>query len=915
MATRLIHLIVYRPTVLVALLACITAFFAYHARQIDYDSSIESLLPQDDPERAYYEQVIQQFGNDEAGIIGLIADDVYTPAVLEKLKRITEALQEVPEVQGVRSLANAEDIIQSVAQETTRLLPHIPPSAEEIAALKQKVLEQPIYLKTFVSEDGRAAGISISFKPMTTDEYVRRRVDDKIQAIVDREQGPEQLYYTGLPHFKAYSAKAMAEDMRTLLPIGLLLIIGVLFISFRSLRGVLLPTVTVIVSLIWTLGLMVMAGGRLSIGTLALPLLILVLGVAYSLHVIATYYEVAERGRRVEEVVQDTVRMVTAPVFLAALTTAVGFLALLVNEIVSIREMGLYAAVGITFAFAHSVILTPALLTFFRLPDRAGDAVAPRLHSTLQGLVRGVIRRRTVILISSATIGLLSLWPIPSLRVGSNFLSVFSEQHPVRQAADVVGQHLAGSMGFYVVIDGAEEGIMRRWETLRRIKDLQNYVDSLPGIEKTLSLVDAAELVEKGVHAIPPLEGETAEAAKPPLFWDDPAQLEGIFQFFALIPNTISHLVDYPKYSRTNMLVQTSLASPGDIAATVEKISAYANTHFPSELQAHPTGKLILQTRTASDLITGQIQSLSLTAIVIFILLAAMFLSVRIGLLAMIPNLFPIVVFFGLMGVTGAVLSPSTSIIASVVLGLAVDDTIHLMTRLSKQVRATSEEDQALLQTFSTVGKPAFYTSVLTFLGFITLCLSTFIPLREFGILSAVTVLVVFVGDIVLLPALLTTTRIITLWDLLYLKLGREPHRTISLFAGLRPLQAKIVTLMGELQVFPPGHTILRRGDTGNEMYVLLNGAADVFIAANGAPRRVRTLTRGDVFGEMGLIRRHERTADVVATEEVEVLMVNERFLNRLKRRYPRIATEIFFNISKILSDRLEDANRLLLKT
>ncbi|MGE0679743.1 MAG: MMPL family transporter [Candidatus Binatia bacterium] len=913
MTARLIHFIVYRPALLLVLLSCITVFFAYHARHIEYDSSIESLLPQDDPERAYYEQVIQQFGNDEAGIIGLIADDVYTPAVLEKLARITEALQQIPEVQGVRSLANAEDIIQSVAQETTRLLPNMPPSAAEISALKQKVVEQPIYLKTFVSLDGRAAGISISFTPMTTDEYVRRGVDDKIQEVVDREQGPEQLYYTGLPHFKAYSAKAMAEDMRTLLPIGLLFIIGVLFVSFRSLRGVLLPTVTVIVSLIWTLGLMVLAGSRLSIGTLALPLLILVLGVAYSLHVIATYYELAQRDRRVEDVVQDTVRVVTAPVFLAALTTAVGFLALLVNGIVSIREMGLYAAVGITFAFALSVILTPALLTFFRLPQRADAGAALGIQSALQWLVGRVIRHRSVILISSALIGLLSLWPIPSLRVGSNFLSVFSEQHPVRQAADVVGRHLAGSMGFYVMIDGAEEGIMRKWETLHRIKDLQSYIDSLPGINKTLSLVDAAELVEKGVHAIPPLEGEPP-AVKPQPFWEDPTQLEGIFQFFALIPTTIAHIVDYPKYSRTNMLVQTSLSSPSDIAATVEKISAYANEHFPPELRAHPTGKLILQTRTASDLITGQIQSLSLTAVVIFILLAVMFLSVRIGFLAMIPNLFPIVVFFGLMGVTGAVLSPSTSIIASVVLGLAVDDTIHLMTRLSKQVRATTDEGQALLQTFSTVGKPAFYTSVLTFLGFMTLCLSTFMPLREFGVLSAVTVLVVFVGDIVLLPALLTTTRIITLWDLLYLKLGREPHRTISLFAGLRPLQAKIVTLMGELQVFPQGHPILRRGDTGNEMYVLVNGTADVFIATNGAPRRVRTLTRGDVFGEMGLIRRHERTADVVATEDVEVLMVNERFLNRLKRRYPRIATEIFFNISKILSDRLEDANRLLLK-
>lgn len=909
---RLIHLIVYRPALLVVLLAGVTAFFAYYAQHIEYDSSIESLLPADDPEKTYYEEVIQQFGNDEAGIIGLVADDVYTTAVLEKLKRITAAIKQIPEVQGVRSLTNAEDIITSVAEEKTLLVPHLPLSEAETAALKQKIIEQPIYLKTLVSKDGRAAAISISFTPMTTDEYIRRGIDDKIQAILDREQGPEKLYYTGLPHFKAYSAKAMAQDMRKLLPVGLLLIMGVLLISFRSLRGVILPTLTVVVSLTWTLGIMVLAGSRLSIGTLALPLLILALGVAYSLHVVSTYYELARPGRSVTDVVQDTVRMVTAPVFLAALTTAMGFLSLLVNKIVSIREMGMYAAVGITVAFLLSVVLTPALLAFLQLPRRAGDEDSPRMRAVFAELVRWVIRHRGVVLIGSAIISLLSLLPIPSLKVGSNFLSVFAKDHPVRQAADVVGRHLAGSMGFYVVIDGAEEGVMRKWETLRRIKDLQHYIDSLPGINKTISLVDAAELVEKGVQAVPPLEGEPKAApTTQQTFWEEPSQLKGIFQFFALIPKTIAHIVDYPKYSRTNMLVQTSLSSPAEVSATVEKIAAYAAEHFPPELQVHPTGKLILQTRTSSNLILGQIQSLSLTAVVIFILLAAMFLSLRIGILAMIPNLFPIVVFFGLMSVTGAVLSPSTSIIASVVLGLAVDDTIHLMTRLSKRVRTTSEEEQALLQTFSTVGKPAFYTSALTFLGFITLCLSTFVPLREFGFLSAVTIVVVFLGDIVLLPALLSTTRIITLWDLLYLKLGHDPHRTISLFAGLRPLQAKIVTLMGELQTFPQGQPILLRGETGNAMYVLVNGAADVFISANGDSRRVRTLTRGDVFGEMGLIRHHERTADVVATEDVEVLMVNERFLNRLKRRYPRIAAEIFFNISKILSDRLETSEQM----
>jgi hypothetical protein len=228
------------------------------------------------------------------------------------------------------------------------------------------------------------------------------------------------------------------------------------------------------------------------------------------------------------------------------------------------------------------------------------------------------------------------------------------------------------------------------------------------------------------------------------------------------------------------------------------------------------------------------------------------------------------------------------------------------MTRLSAEIRATANQEVALLRTLSTVGKPALYASLIFFLGFLTLSLSTFVPIQEFGLLSAATMVVGLVSEIALLPALLATTPIITLWDLVYLRLGKDPHKTIPLFEGLRPIQAKIVTLMGQLKTFARGQRIIRQGEVGNEMYVLINGAADVYINAV----YIRTLRRGDVFGEMGLIRHHERTADVVATEDVEVIAVNERFLSRMQRRYPRIGAKIFLNIAKILSDRLQDAQR-----
>src|SRR5256712_4922049 len=906
---RVYHLIVYKPKSVLFLILLLTGFFAYHARHIRLDSSVDSLLPQEDPEKHYYNEVRQLFGSDEIGVIGLVTDNVYTPEVLQKLKRLTEEVKKIPAVKSATSLANAQDIVASVAEESTLLVPDVPRTAIGWDALKEQVNDVPVYVKNLVSPDGHAAAIIITFlDTISDDEFLRRGINETIQAIVDKESGPERLYYTGLPYFKTHLAKSMREDLTRFVPLTLFLIVVILFVSFRSLRGVLLPTLTVVVSLTWTLGIMVLAGSRLSLGSIALPPLLLVLGTMYSLHVVAEYYELAQPGRSAREVVLETLQKTSAPTFITALTTILGFLSLLVNSIVSIREMGIYASVGITVAFVLSLVLIPALLVLLPLPTRTEEVFSPVLSAALQRVTQTDIRHRGGIIVACSLISVLCTWLSFSIQVDSNFQSFFRETDPIRQATDAINRHLAGSTAFYVVIDGEQKNAIKKWDTLWRIKTLQLYIDSLPGVEKTISFVDYCEMLDRGLQEIPSEEKRLSNSSleDQKTFWENPSQLAEVMQLVYLNANNISGVVNHPDYSRTNILVRTTLSRASDVAAAVEKIRLFAQKTFPPELTVHPTGTLILHTRTRGSIVTGQIESLALSTGVIFVLMSALFLSIRLGIIAMIPNLFPLLVFFGLMGATGAVLSLSTNIIASIALGINIDNEIHLMHRLSAEVRTTPDQEQALLRTLSTVGKPAFYASVLLVLGFFALCFSTLVPIQEFGYLSAVTMLVSLGADLMLTPALLATTRIITLWDLLYVKLGKDPHKTIGIFADLRPYQAKIVALMGELKAFPRGHAIIRRGEVGTEMFVLLNGRAEVRVNSAGQIRRLWEVKRGDVFGVTNLIRSEERVTDVVALEDGEVLAMDERFLPRLWR-YPRIAARIFFNISSFLLDLLQD--------
>jgi hypothetical protein len=907
---RLYDLIIHRPKSILFLILLLTGFFIYHAQHIRLDSSVDSLLPRDDPEKTYYDEVRRQFGSDEIGVIGVIADNVYTPQVLGKIKRLTEAISQIPEVKSVISLTNAPDVITSVARESAVLVPNVNATHAVLQALKKKLAEQPIYLKNLVSADGRAAAINIFFENIGDDEFFRRGVDDHIQALVAKENGPEQLYYTGLPHFKVYSTRAMWNDLTLFVPLTLLLTIVVLFLSFRSLRGVLLPTTTVVVSLTWTLGIMALTGSSLSLGNMALPPLVIVLGTAYSLHIVAEYYELARPGQAGSTVVRETLRTTTTPLFIAALTTVLGFLSLGVNRIVSIRELGLYGSVGIASAFLLSVVLAPALLVLLPLPTRRTETFSPRISAALRTSALFSSRHRRMVITVGLLIALFSLWRGSGIQVGSDFQSFFRETDPIRQATDAINRSLVGSMTFYVVIEGEEKDIIKKWDSLWRIKNLQLYIDSLPGVEKTISFVDYCELLDHGIQEIPlePPEGEFVEPLLPEVkttFWANPDQLTGVMRLVFLNADSVAGVVNHPNYTRSTILVRTSLSRSGDIASLVERIETFAQSHFPPELSVHPTGNLILLTRTTGDIVNGQIQSLALTAGVIFILMAAMFLSTRVGLIAMVPNIFPLCVFFGLMEITDAELNFGTNIIASIALGVAVDDTIHIMTRLSSRVRTTPDQEQALLETLSTVGKPALYASLILFLGFLTLCFSTFVPIREFGFLSATTIIIALIGEIALLPALVATTPIITLWDLLYVKLGKDPHKTIGLFANLRPSQAKIVALMGELKTFPRGQAIIRRGEVSSAMFVMISGRAEVRVNEADQSRPLWEVHRGDVFGVTGLMRSEERLTEVIALEDVEVLAMDERFRARVWR-YPRIAARVFFNLSTMLLDRLQ---------
>jgi predicted RND superfamily exporter protein len=898
------------PLVILAVNVVVTVVLGFYAAKIRIESTIESVLPAGDPEVSFYDEVRKTFGSDDVGVIGVQARDLFAARTLEKIARVTDAVANVEGVERVLSITNAVDPAADVF-EPPRLLPHIPPSPAEIETLKKKLNSTPLYGKNMVADDFSGAAINVFFKNLTDAQYHDLHIDEKIRQILADEHG--SFFYTGAAHVKQAAVEMMRRDLLRFTPVALALVVLVLWLSFSTIRGVLLPMVSVLFALVWTLGVMVLMGKAITLGTFILPPLLVVVGSSYGIHVMARYYEQVHAGAPPEALVVRAFARVWLPLVVSAFTMVIGFGSLMVNRITAIWDLGLFAVIGVVWLTVTSLTMIPAALQLMRVAPRTARSgrTAPRLSRLLGSLGEHAYASRRTILWGGMVVAALALTGLHRIRVDSDFLYYFDPSSQVRRDNEVINQEIVGSNPFYLVIEGSGPGVMKRWEVLKLIKDLQAYLVTLPGITSSISVVDYLELLEAGLaksggadivvdeqgHIVPP------EAKK--TFWEDPAALAPVLSMVSTSPTTFKSIVTQD-FSRANVLVRTKLSGSRRIEETLANIRAYIAKHFPADLTVHPTGNLVLLTGTTSDIVTGQIESLSLALAVIFVVMALMFLSVKIGFLVILPNVLPIVIFFGVMGWLGILLNVGTSLIAAIALGIAVDSTIHYMARLNLELQGEVEQKAALVRTLQTVGAPIIYTTVALFFGFLTFAFSSFVPIQNFGILTGVTMVTALAANLVLLPAVLATTKIITLWDLVGVKLGEDPARTIPLFAGLRPNEARIAVLMGQIKRFAPGEVIVRQGEMGSEMYVIIQGHTQVFAGAGSERKYILDMQRGEVFGEMALIRHNPRTADVVASDSVEVLAVDQRFLERLQRRYPRIASKVFLNLTRIVSDRLQ---------
>jgi len=898
---RFLERVISHPRIVILIIMAISALFAMQIPRLSFRTSVYDLVIEDLPDAKTHAAFKKIFGSDEIIRVVVRSGGVFEPAIFKELEDLAEAATGIP---GVRRVISLPGIKKSVD----------PAGKWPLDKFSEVVAPIELFKRNILSENHKTTVLTLVLQDDADNEKVIRSVN----GLIEQRKKGLSIYQIGMPLVSQTLAQLTERDFFRLPPLTILLIAGVLLLLFRNGHGLFLPLTCVIIALTWTFGLMAWSRIPLSMLTMVVPVFLIAVGTAYCLHIMSEYFDRSLDTASPSEVVARTYDHIGFPTILAVGTTIIGLGSLLINRIPTIREFAIFSCFGMFSLLVVVLTLLPALMCIIPLP-KTTIGRNNRKRKWFDGVIDAIIHlnlnRQTIVFSSVAALMLFCGAGIFRIKVETNPLGYFKKDVPVKRHFHDIYKDLSGSFPINVVMNSREADYFEDPEHIADITRLQAFLETLPGVDKTVSFADYLKLVHFASNQFKPDKYRLPKEG-----W---ALRMALNNYRALLGEEMFNRFMTTDLSSANIMLLTHISSSREFLATREKIRSYVREHFSKDLAWEVTGFGIVISASSHLLTRGQIKSLALTMALVFGIMFLLFLSSKVGVIAATTNLFPIVVVFGTMGWLGIELSLFTGLVASIAIGLAVDDTIHYLVRFNREFRKNLNDREALRSTLKHVGRPILFTTLTISIGFSILLVSGFKATAVFGILMVVTMLSALVGDMVLLPSLMMHVELITLWDLVKLKLGTEPGHGIPLFQNMSRTEVHYICMAGALRQIDAGQTLFRKGEKSDSMYAVISGQLDVFDHAvdektgqpKGLTKHLSTLSAGDVVGEMGMLRAAPRSATIRAVVSGELLQINLKMIQRLQWLYPPTAHKFFFNLMTILCDRVEHISHCLYET
>ncbi len=747
---RLLKFSVARPLIVISLIIVTTIVFIFLLGKIRIDTSMTTLFPRTHPVYKFYQEWQRQFGYEDVVIISFEREDLFSPGSLNLIKNLTQKIERLPHVGRVLSLTSTNDAYARDDEIVVAPpLEEIPPSEKELMKLKERTLASPLFRNHILSPDGKVTSIIVEFEDVFENDILQKEAIEQIENVIKEEGIYSRSYVSGhTTVYQAYNSN-VSRDLVRFLPIIVSFVAAVfLAIFFKRKHIVLIAVLTILISVTWTMVLFYFLKIPMNSITAIIPPIVIAYATSDIIHIMIEY---VRRGFDKEEW-KKIAKALMRPCFLTSFTTAVGFYSLAASPIPAIKQLGVVAGSGILITFLLSFIFIFAMLSLFTSKLQVRRVDKKVLPNFMLNKLAYYIKHRaiSIFVIFAIIAGIIFFLGVSMIRVSTDIVEDFKKTSPTYKAIKFTDRHIGGIGYIDISFKTDAHDIFKDPAVLQKIDRLQEFLDSYNGVDKTFSIVNYIKRLNQAFHE------------DDPEYYRIPTSKNLISQYLLLCDTRdLGRLVD-ENYSWATVRVRTSLydtEAVRELLKSIDALNKYVIKDFPSRLDVRITGDTTLRNKVTDFLVQGQIRSLILIFCFIFGIMFLLFRSISLSILSILPNTIPLFMNFGVMGLAGIPLNIATAMIAVIVMGIIVDDTIHFLDFFTARLRKGQDYFALIEETITTKGLAMICTTIILMVGFAVMISSGFVPTIYFGILSVGILFFALVGDLIFLPALLILDR------------------------------------------------------------------------------------------------------------------------------------------------------------
>lgn len=765
------------------------AFFMGLASQVGkvpVDVSTEAFLHPNDPIRVAYGAFREKFGREEVILVAVKTPDIFTIDSLERIRALHQDLENnVPHLESVTSLINARDTFGRGDELIVgELIKEWPQSSAQLGNIKQRALANSLYKNAILSIDGTVSALIIKISTYSDNNAFAQESDgvefnealiapdsganefitgeetaelaDAVEKIIANHQAENfEIFHAGAPVSTHRLTASMQQDMPRFLGSSLLVIALLVFVIFKRVSAVVLSLFVILLSVASTLGSMAITGASMGVSTQIMPSFLLAVGVSACIHLLTIFYRHFDDGHSVEDALAYALGHSGLAIIMTSLTTAGAMVSFAFVDVAPIATMGIYTPVGIILGLTISLTLLPALLAVTPI-KRKRSAKQDRRPSGLfeNRLVQigefSVSKPWTVLSILGILVVISGLG-MSQLTFKYNPVEWYPENDVLRTDLAQIDKDMGGSHSLEVYIDTHKPGGVVEPEFLQRLLKAQKTAEQFSGDENvrvttSLSIVDIIREINQGLNGNDPTHFTIPN--------DRDLIVQELFLFENGAADDLFEFVD-SDFQTTRVSFKVAAVSPSAYQSLIDQLQPHMEHELGEQVSVRMTGFVPMMARSEAILSGSLMTSYIIALLLITPLMIAVVGEVKAGLTSMIPNLTPIIFTLGLMGWIGIPLNPFTLMIASIAIGLAVDDTIHFMQVCRKLYDETGDIHRAVEETLRSTGRALLFTSIILSTAFFTYLFSSLNNLFDFGLLTGFSIIMALLADLTIAPALM----------------------------------------------------------------------------------------------------------------------------------------------------------------